>query len=104
MRKRNALVATVVVLMFTPGVRADLFCAEPVVTLGQVKAGRPLSYRFTFTNRSPNDLQITNVEPSCGCLKPRIGQKRLQPGKPASSSWRSIHSPPRRDRTPGEFR
>jgi hypothetical protein len=81
MRKRNALVATVVVLMFTPGVRADLFCAEPVVTLGQVKAGRPLSYRFTFTNRSPNDLQITNVEPSCGCLKPRIGQKRLQPGE-----------------------
>jgi hypothetical protein len=59
--------------------RADLLCNEPVVTLGEVKAGRPLSYRFTFTNTGSEAVQITAVQPSCGCLNPRVGERRLRP-------------------------
>jgi uncharacterized protein DUF1573 len=60
--------------------RAELRCDEALVTLGEVKAGRPLTHRFTFTNRGTEVVQITAVQPSCGCLNPRLGERRLRPG------------------------
>ncbi len=63
--------------------RADLRCAEAVVSLGSVKAGQPLSRRFTLINAGHDEVQITAVQPSCGCLKPRLEERRLRPGDSA---------------------
>jgi hypothetical protein len=61
--------------------RAELVCEEAQVTLGAVKAGPPLCHRFTFVNRSRETVEITQVQPSCGCLKPKLAEKRLRPGE-----------------------
>jgi hypothetical protein len=84
------------------GVRADLHCDETKVVLGEVKAGRPLSHRYTLTNRDAETVAITAVQPSCGCLKPRLEERRLRRGEagvlllevntltapPGPNSWR----------------
>lgn len=62
-------------------VRAELRCDEARVDAGEVKAGRPLSQRFTFCNRGPETIEITEVRPSCGCLKPRLEQRRYRRGE-----------------------
>ena len=36
-------------------------------SFGEVKAGTPLNYTFVIRNLGDADLQIKNVEPSCGC-------------------------------------
>jgi hypothetical protein len=79
-RLRLSVVAPLAVLILAGGVRADLRSDAPQVSLGEVKAGRPLSYRFTFVNRGSDVVQITAVQPSCGCLQPQLGERRLQPG------------------------
>jgi hypothetical protein len=61
--------------------RADLVCEEAQVTLGEVKAGPPLSHRFTFVNHSKETVEITQVQPSCGCLKPKLTERRIRPGE-----------------------
>lgn len=61
--------------------RAELVCEEAQVTLGEVKAGPRLSHRFTFVNRSTETVEITQAQPSCGCLKPKLTERRLRPGE-----------------------
>jgi hypothetical protein len=92
----------VAVASIVTGVRADLRCDEPKVVLGEVKAGRPLSHRFTFTNRDAETVAVTAVQPSCGCLKPHLEERRLRRGEtgvlllqvntltapPGPNSWR----------------
>jgi hypothetical protein len=81
-RPRTYLVVSLALLAGSAAAaRADLTCEEAQVTLGEVKAGRPLSHRFTFVNRSTETVEITRVQPSCGCLKPRLAERRLRPGE-----------------------
>lgn len=79
---RALFVACLVALSVSAGgVRAGLRCDESTVVLGEVKAGRPLSHRFTIVNSGPDVVEITAVQPSCGCLKPRLEERRLRPGE-----------------------
>jgi hypothetical protein len=101
-KQRFFALALVALAAVTAGVRADLHCDEPKAVLGEVKAGRPLSHRFTFTNRDAETVAITAVQPSCGCLKPHLEERRLRQGEtgvlvlqvntltapPGPNSWR----------------
>jgi hypothetical protein len=73
-------VATGVAVSLCSEIRAQLVCAQPSVNVGEVKAGQALSHRFTLANRSGEAAQITATQPSCGCLTPRLGERRLSPG------------------------
>jgi hypothetical protein len=61
--------------------RADLHCPEPRIDLGEVKSGKPLAHRFAFTNRGTESVEITEIRPSCGCLKPHCDKGTYRPGE-----------------------
>jgi len=66
----------------TPGDSAPpLQARDAVVDRGNIKAGVPLSQTFSLTNRGQSALIITELKAGCGCLRPRIAQKSLQPGE-----------------------
>jgi hypothetical protein len=67
-----------------PAARADLFCFQPQVQVGDVRSGVPLAHKFTFVNRGPDAVEITNVRPSCGCLTPQLSQSSLRAGEEGS--------------------
>jgi hypothetical protein len=64
--------------------RADLYCKEPVVHRDEVRSGTILSQRFVFHNRGPGEAEVTDLHPSCGCLKPVLEKRRYQPGNEGS--------------------
>jgi hypothetical protein len=78
--RKSYVISLVAVTSIAAAARAELRCPEATVTLGEVKAGQPLSRRFTFVNAGRDVVQITTVQPSCGCLKPRVEERRLRPG------------------------
>jgi hypothetical protein len=82
MRRPGSFFVVALVALASAGTRAraELRCDEPLVTLGEVKAGQRLNHRFTFTNVGTEVAEITTVQPSCGCLKPRLEERRLRPG------------------------
>jgi hypothetical protein len=62
-------------------VRANLHFPRLEVEAGQVRAGAPLAYRFTFVNQGPQTVEITDLQTSCGCLTPKLEPRRLQAGE-----------------------
>jgi hypothetical protein len=48
---------------------------------GEVKAGAPLQQTFTLRNNTAAELRITDIAAGCGCLRPRITKRTLQPGE-----------------------
>jgi hypothetical protein len=80
-RAAKSLVVTVALLTSTAAARAELRCDDPKVSLGDDKAGKPVSHRFTLVNRGPDVAEVTLVQPSCGCLKPQLAERRLRPGE-----------------------
>jgi hypothetical protein len=64
-----------------PAARADLFCFQPQVQIGDVRSGVPLAHKFSLVNRGPEGVEITNLRPSCGCLTPQLSQDRLGAGE-----------------------
>lgn len=46
-----------------------------------INEGDEVNHRFNFINTGNNDLVITNVKPSCGCLTPSWSQEPVKPGK-----------------------
>ena len=81
--KRRILCEVTLLLLVLPGAaaRADLHFPQPVADLGEVRGGTPLTHRFTFINQSPDAVEITNAQASCGCLTPRVAKNILQPGE-----------------------
>lgn len=61
--------------------RAELECPESVVDKGEVRSGLPLAHRFTVTNRGSEPVEVTDVNPSCGCLSPKLDRRNLPPGE-----------------------
>jgi hypothetical protein len=83
---QHSAIALLAVLLAGPLARAGLEFDETTVDAGEVRAGAPMSYRFTFVNHGPEVVEITGMESSCGCLTPRLGQRILQPGDHGSIS------------------
>jgi hypothetical protein len=77
---RKSLLAVALFLTASTAVQADLYCEQRVVQVGEVKAGQRLAQRFVFRNRGPQDVEITDVHPSCGCLKPKLNRGTYAPG------------------------
>ena len=82
-RRSLALVVLTVLLLLlqTSGVRAELECAKPTVDKGEVRGGVPLSHRFPLVNGGSQEVEVTDVRPSCGCLAPKLDRRRFQPGE-----------------------
>jgi hypothetical protein len=78
--RKTCVASLAAAALFASATRADLNCPDATVALGDVKAGQALSHRFTFVNAGRDVVQITTVQPSCGCLKPRLEERSLRPG------------------------
>jgi hypothetical protein len=50
------------------------------IDLGNVKKGSKTTAVFTVTNTGKNPLNITNVQPSCGCTTASKPEKPIPPG------------------------
>jgi hypothetical protein len=81
MRRLVSLLLGLLVLILPSPARADLFCDKPQIQAGDVRSGEALSHRFTFVNQGSEVVEITQIRPSCGCLTPRLEQRRFRPGE-----------------------
>src|SRR5260370_12770001 len=70
----------VALLSVAVGAPADLEVAATAVDAGEVRAGVPLSHKFTFTNRGTEEVEITGIRSGCGCLTPRMSGQRFAAG------------------------
>lgn len=63
---------------------APLHCPAPVLAIGDVKAGPPLTQAFDLTHRgAAGAIIITKVEAGCGCVRRALSAEVLQPGETA---------------------
>ena len=53
----------------------------PVFDFGRVKSGELVKHTYTFTNTGSKLLEITNVQPSCGCTAAGEWTRRAEPGQ-----------------------
>jgi hypothetical protein len=81
MSRAAGVVALVLSAQFTSFAAAELRFTTPTVELGDVRAGVPLAQVFRFTNTGPDTVTLTQVQPGCGCLRPRMEQRSYAPGE-----------------------
>jgi hypothetical protein len=55
--------------------------AAPVYDFGKVKSGETVRHTYTFTNTGTQVLEVTNVQPSCGCTAAGEWTRRIEPGQ-----------------------
>jgi len=55
--------------------------ATPVHDFGKASAGEAVKYDFAFTNAGNALLEITGVQPSCGCTTAGNWPRQVEPGK-----------------------
>ncbi len=79
-RMRRLFAAVVLIAALPAAARADLHFSAPRVDLGRVRAGVPLSHRFSFRNAGTAAVTITDLRADCGCLAPRLDRKTCPPG------------------------
>jgi hypothetical protein len=60
---------------------AELRFAAARVDLGEVRNGAKLGHTFKFVNTGPALVEIVEVRPGCGCLKPRLERTSYRPGE-----------------------
>jgi len=69
-------------LTLTSGAQPEpLQSREAIVDRGEVKAGMPLVQKFALTNSGQTAIGITELNAGCGCVRPRVSKKSLQPGE-----------------------
>src|SRR5947209_4479086 len=61
--------------------RAELRFGQTTFEAGEVRGGAVLTPRFAFTNVGTAPVEITEVRPGCGCLKPRLTRRTVPPGE-----------------------
>ena len=54
--------------------------ATPAYDFGKVRAGEPVKYSFVFTNVGCDVLEVTHVQPSCGCTTAGDWTHKVEPG------------------------
>jgi hypothetical protein len=55
--------------------------ASPIFDFGKVKQGEFVRHEFVIKNSGSSTLEITAVNPGCGCTTPDNWDKRVEPGK-----------------------
>lgn len=58
--------------------------ATPIYDFGRVRSGEVLKYSYVFTNTGPETIEITHVQPSCGCTAPGEWTRKVEPGQTGS--------------------
>jgi Protein of unknown function (DUF1573) len=61
--------------------RPGLVFHQFLVDLGRVPLMKTVGARFWFTNHGRTPVEILKLEPSCGCLSPRLQKRVYQPGE-----------------------
>src|SRR5260370_11192323 len=69
------------VLTVASGAQAELEFTATTVDVGEVRAGAALTHKFAFTNRGTEEVEITGIQSSCGCLTPRMSGQRFAAGE-----------------------
>jgi hypothetical protein len=68
------LPSVILLTLFSPlPAHAELHFPQSLAQAGEVRSGTPLAQRFSFVNRGPDAVTITELKASCGCLTPRLG-------------------------------
>lgn len=62
-----------------PGPKIEF--ATPIYDFGKTKSGEPVRYTYYFTNTGDGVLEITRVQPSCGCTTAGEFSKKVEPGQ-----------------------
>jgi len=62
-----------------PGPKIEF--ATPIYEFGKVKSGDPVKYTYYFTNTGSETLEISRVQPSCGCTTAGDFSKKVEPGQ-----------------------
>ncbi len=75
------LVIPTLVLAATGALPAQLYLSEPVKSLKADFTSEQTLFEFPYTNRSGVALKITDISVGCGCLRPEVTSKTLQPGE-----------------------
>ncbi len=82
---RQTLIAVLALLLglafMSRTARAELYCDQPVYQAGRVRNGMPLAQRFTFVNRGPAAVEISDVRSTCGCVSPKMEKRTYAPGE-----------------------
>ena len=78
----NAMLA-IFVLGAMPAI-GPLACEKAAVDRGEVRSGPTLDQSFVVVNRGPSTVEITAVQPGCGCLKPTTSRTSIPPGESAT--------------------
>jgi len=55
--------------------------ATPVYDFGKVKSGDPVKYTYVFTNVGSGVLEVTHVQPQCGCTTAGEWTKKVEPSQ-----------------------
>jgi hypothetical protein len=55
--------------------------ATPVYDFGKVKSGDPVKYTYVFTNTGCGTLEVTHVQPQCGCTTAGEWTRKVDPGQ-----------------------
>ncbi len=61
--------------------------ATPVYDFGQIKGGEAVKYTFVFTNAGDRLLEVSGVQPSCGCTTAGEWTRQVEPGKTGTLSF-----------------
>jgi hypothetical protein len=72
---------TPLLALWPTATRADLHFATLQVNVGDVRTGKPLAHRFAFINDGPGLVEITGLQPSCGCVTPLLPQRVYRSGE-----------------------
>src|SRR5262245_11514518 len=81
MTARSVLVAGLLAFVTAGAARAQLVCPRPTHATGEVRGGATLAHTFTLVNQGSEVIDITEVKPGCGCLRPVPDRVRFAPGE-----------------------
>lgn len=94
------LAAFLIIFPCCEAATAGFIVNEPTVSLGRVAAGKPLEHLFHFRIDGGKSVEVTDVRPSCGCLRSDMKKNSFQPGESGTIPL-SIHT---LGQTPGPHR
>jgi hypothetical protein len=65
----------------SPDAGGKIAFANPIHDFGRVKAGEIVKHEFVFTNIGTTTLEVTHVQPTCGCTAAGEWTRKVEPGQ-----------------------
>src|SRR5437016_9584338 len=65
----------------TNGIGPKIQFEQSVYDFGKVSAGEAVKHTYIFTNVGDTLLELSNVQPSCGCTTAGEWSRKVEPGK-----------------------